>query len=49
METKTKQFVEAKIDVIELDSTEVITASGDQPETEQDVVVPDSGTWTPHI
>lgn len=49
METKTKQFVEAKIDVIELDSTEVITSSGDQPGTEQDVVVPDSGTWTPHI
>ena len=49
METKTKQFAEAKIDVIELDSTEVITSSGDQSGTEQDVVVPDSGTWTPHI
>ena len=45
----TKLFVEAKIDVIELDSAEVITTSGDQPGTEQDVVVPDSGTWTPHI
>ena len=49
METKTKQFAEAKIDVIELDSTEVITSSGDQPGTEQDVKVPDSGTWTLHI
>ena len=49
MEKRTKLFVEAKIDVIELDSTEVITSSGDQPGNEQDVVVPDSGTWTPHI
>ena len=49
MKETTKSFVEAKVDVIEFDSTEVVTASGDLPSAEQDVVVPDSGTWTPHI
>lgn len=48
MEEKTKLFVEAEVDVIEFDSTKVITTSGDQAE-EQDVVVPDSGNWTKRI
>mgnify|MGYP004531836317 CR=1 len=43
MKAKTKLFVEAEIDIIKVDTADVVTSS------ETDVKVPDSGTWTPRI